>query len=89
MSAHALLVMHNLAVLDAFFAGVRGLILDAPENWDAEVLKFGEQYDETMVVFERAKARWKEVELARGKGRLAREKEKREEGNVGTSVEVT
>ena len=79
MSAHALLVMHNLAVLDAFFAGVRGLISDAPEKWEAEVLKFGEQYDETIVIFERARASWKKVELARGKGRLAREK--KEEGN--------
>ncbi|PPQ91310.1 hypothetical protein CVT25_006604 [Psilocybe cyanescens] len=26
MSAHALLVLHNLAVLDAFFAGVRGVV---------------------------------------------------------------
>ena len=88
MSAHALLVMHNLAILDAFFAGVRRLISDAPEKWETEVSKFGEQYDETMVVFERAKASWKEVELARGKGRLAREKEKMEEGNLLTSVEV-
>ena len=85
MSAHALLVMHNLAVLDAFFAGVRQLISEAPERWEAEVLKFGDQYDEALAVFDRAKASWKQVELARGKGRLAREKKK--EGNLGTSVE--
>ena len=78
MSAHALLVMHNLAVLDAFFAGVRQLISEAPEKWEAEVLKFGDLYDDSVVVLDRAKASWKEVELARGKGRLAREKEKME-----------
>jgi queuine tRNA-ribosyltransferase len=88
MSAHTFLVMHNLAVLEAFLAGVRALISDAPGRWAEEVLKFGERYDESMAVFDRAKLSWKEVELARGKGRLAREKERQEEGTLGTSVEV-
>jgi hypothetical protein len=38
MSAHALLVMHNLAVLDRFFEGVRGVIgsLSAEESIETE-----------------------------------------------------
>ncbi|KIM49902.1 hypothetical protein M413DRAFT_22013 [Hebeloma cylindrosporum] len=86
MSAHALLVMHNLAVLDAFFAGVRKLISDAPERWEAEVLKFSEEYDESVTVFHQARASWREVELARGKGRLAREKEKKDAEGLATAA---
>ncbi len=83
MSAHALLAMHNLAVLDRFFEGVRGVIdsLSAEESietdlrWSEEVNSFLNTYDETWAVFERARKSWREVDLARGKGRLAREKE--------------
>ena len=87
MSAHALLVMHNLAVLDRFFEGVRGVIgsLSVEESieteafdvkWNERVNSFLNTYDETWAVFERARKSWREVDLARGKGRLAREKEK-------------
>jgi len=88
MSAHALLVMHNLTVLDAFFAGIRSVIksdLEArsddasPEirhsGFAAEVERFIAYYDGSLQVLEEAKGDWKEVDLARGKGRLAREKE--------------
>ncbi|KAJ3496394.1 hypothetical protein NLJ89_g10491 [Agrocybe chaxingu] len=79
MSAHALLVMHNLEVLDAFFAGIRAVLADNPEKWDKEVERFERTYDGSMLVCVQARVRWREVDLARGKGRLAREKTKQEE----------
>ena len=76
MSAHALLAMHNLQVLSSFFAGIRQVLLvsSSNERWSKEVERFMERYDENLDVFEAAKLSWKEVDLARGKGRLAREK---------------
>ncbi|OCH90828.1 tRNA-guanine transglycosylase [Obba rivulosa] len=90
MSSHALLVMHNLAVLDAFFAGVRAVLArtDGQAELRHEAEKFMERYDETMVVFDEAKVEWREVELARGKGRLAREKAKQHESTIGTAVDL-
>ncbi|KAF8892347.1 tRNA-guanine(15) transglycosylase-like protein [Gymnopilus junonius] len=88
MSAHTFLVMHNLEVLDAFFAGIRSVIAERPEAWTEEVEKFLQKYDGSLKVFEAAKASWKAVELARGKGRLAREKEKQDEATLGTVIET-
>lgn len=77
MSAHALLAMHNLSILDAFFAGVRSVITsEDTTRFGEEVDRFMQQYDEGMGVFEMAKGRWKDVDIARGKGRMAREKAK-------------
>ncbi|KAJ6558577.1 tRNA-guanine(15) transglycosylase-like protein [Mycena vulgaris] len=73
MSAYALLVMHNLAVLDAFFAGVRG-VLERGEDFGAQVDCFLAEHDETLAVVAEARAMWKDVDVARGKGRLARER---------------
>ena len=78
MSAHALLAMHNLQVLSAFFTGIRH-VLDSSstsEQWTKEVDKFTKMYDENLDVFDTARSNWKKVDLARGKGRLVREKEK-------------
>ncbi|KAF9473030.1 tRNA-guanine transglycosylase [Pholiota conissans] len=92
MSAHALLVLHNLAVLDAFFAGVRGVIKDGEARWEEEVGRFGEVYDARLGVVEEARERWREVDLARGKGRLARERSKQvdvgAEAVVGVEVRI-
>jgi len=79
MSSHSLLVMHNLAVLDAFFSGIRSALAkpDATALFASEVTKFIEFYDEDMVVFEEARLMHSDVEYARGKGRLARERAKR------------
>ncbi|EMD37196.1 hypothetical protein CERSUDRAFT_95452 [Gelatoporia subvermispora B] len=90
MSAHALLVMHNLTVLDAFFAGVRAVLArpTGSEELRKEAERFIEKYDEEMLVMEEAKAQWREVDRARGKGRLAREKEKQHESTVGTAVDI-
>lgn len=90
MSAHALLVMHNLAILDRFFAGIREFIRSDPssEDWDIEVTRFEEVYDEGLTVFEEARVMWRDVDLARGKGRLAREKAKQEESTLGTAIEM-
>lgn len=88
MSAHSLLVLHNLAVLDQFFLGIRELLSNRPGDWDQEVKRFGKVYDEGLKVFEEARMMWRDVDLARGKGRLAREKVKQEEGTLGTAVEL-
>ncbi|KAG6827804.1 hypothetical protein H0H92_010411 [Tricholoma furcatifolium] len=80
MSAHALLVAHNLAVADAFLAGIRSVLDTAGRDaFEAEVRRFEEAYGEVGAVLHEAKVMWAEVERARGKGRLAREKEKRED----------
>lgn len=77
MSAHSLLVLHNLAVLDAFFAGVRNAIRSlGNETFDLEISRFFQEYDEELLVFSESEAMWGEVEMARGKGRLTREKAK-------------
>ncbi|KAF5317979.1 hypothetical protein D9619_012079 [Psilocybe cf. subviscida] len=88
MGAHTLLVAHNLAVLDAFFTGVRRALAECRtgagsdgealdhDRWTAAVREFGETYDGGLKVFEEARVSWREVDLARGKGRLAREKER-------------
>ncbi|KAF8057003.1 tRNA-guanine(15) transglycosylase-like protein [Lyophyllum atratum] len=96
MSAHALLVMHNLAVVDAFLAGVRKVLLasgagDSPghveERFGEEVRRFGEVYSEEGGVMEEARVMWREVEMARGKGRLAREREKQGQTEEGAGAE--
>lgn len=89
MSAHTLLVMHNLHVLDAFFAGVRSTLAgNDAEGFSRQVDWFLEVYDEDMLLFDEAKVDWAKVEMARGKGRLAREKAKQAESSLGTSVDV-
>ncbi|KAJ7497134.1 tRNA-guanine(15) transglycosylase-like protein [Mycena latifolia] len=73
MSAHALLVMHNLAVLDAFFAGVRA-VLQRDDDFGAHVDRFLAAHDESLAVVAEARAMCRDVDVARGKGRLARER---------------
>ncbi|OBZ66505.1 Pre-mRNA-splicing factor CLF1 [Grifola frondosa] len=48
---------------------------DAQSTFAEEVTLFLDTYNEDMVVFHEAKAMWTKVEMARGKGRLAREKQ--------------
>ncbi|KAI8998894.1 tRNA-guanine(15) transglycosylase-like protein [Trametes punicea] len=88
MSAHALLAMHNLTVFSAFLAGVRTVIGGGQEAFAREVERFEAAYDEDMALWAEAELMWLEVERARGKGRLAREKEKQKESTVGTAVEM-
>ncbi|THH15996.1 hypothetical protein EW146_g4570 [Bondarzewia mesenterica] len=88
MSAHALLASHNIFVLDLFFSGIRHVLRDRPDEFAREVDRFLQAYDEALVVFEEAKHCWAEVEMARGKGRLAREREKQQEDTLGTAVEL-
>jgi queuine tRNA-ribosyltransferase len=94
MSAHTLLVMHNLGVVKRFFASIRAFLASAssptpdptsPSSSDAdvqrkgfteEIVRFAETYDETFAVMHDARKEWKAVDMARGKGRLAREKER-------------
>ena len=84
MGAHTLLAMHNLTVLDRFFEGVREVLEacgdgeESMRRWSGQVARFCEVYDEVRSgeVVERARRDWENVDRARGKGRLAREKEK-------------
>ncbi|KAF7440072.1 hypothetical protein PC9H_000415 [Pleurotus ostreatus] len=90
MSSHTLLVMHNITVLDAFFAGIRSVLSqeNGKERFVTEVARFEKEYDEKLTVFDQARVLWAEVERARGKGRLAREKAKQNETTLGTAVEL-
>ncbi|KZW00162.1 tRNA-guanine transglycosylase [Exidia glandulosa HHB12029] len=74
MSAHALLAAHNLSVLERFFASIRHHLLSS--EFGEEVERFVRTYDGRMKLLEQARSDWKDVDLARGKGRLAREKVK-------------
>jgi len=97
MSAHALLTVHNLSVVDRFFADIRDVLEgDGIDKFTEEVQKFRDWYDNDEVVGDaaqnlgeageveviggivgrEAKSNWASVDKARGKGRLAREKEK-------------
>ncbi|KAI0701867.1 tRNA-guanine(15) transglycosylase-like protein [Cytidiella melzeri] len=76
MSSHALLAMHNLTVMDAFFAGIREVLsrTNGLVAFRQEVSRFCATCDEDMLVFDEARIEWAAVERARGKGRLQREK---------------
>ncbi|KIK71172.1 hypothetical protein GYMLUDRAFT_254435 [Collybiopsis luxurians FD-317 M1] len=87
MSAHSLLAMHNITIMDSFFAGIRTIIAQNDASlFASEMEKFFEVYAEDtdegkmqdmhLNIFEVAAKAWEEVELLRGKGRLARENER-------------
>lgn len=88
MSAHTLIALHNLAVLDAFFAGVRRVLSEQPETFSQEIARFEQIYDGKLGVLTEARKDWNEVTLARGKGRMAREREKQKQDTLGTAVEL-
>ena len=90
MAAHTLLALHNLAVLDTFFAGVRRVLSERPEVFSQETTRFERMYDEKLGVLAEARKTWTEVSLARGKGRMAREREreKLKQDVPGTAVEL-
>lgn len=76
MSSHALLAMHNLTVIDAFFAGIRKVLNkpDGNEAFAAETGRFNATYDEKLSVLKDARMDWARVDRERGKGRLTRER---------------
>lgn len=88
MSAHTLLALHNLAVLDTFFAGVRRVLSEQPETFSQEIARFEHIYDGRLGVLAEARKTWAEVQLARGKGRMAREREKEKQDTLGTAIEL-
>ncbi|CAL1696773.1 unnamed protein product [Somion occarium] len=75
MSSHTLLVMHNLSVMDAFFAGIRQVLKSSPASFLRELDRFAQTYDESTELFDEAEKLWAKIESERGKGRLAREKQ--------------
>ncbi|KAG1867267.1 hypothetical protein DFJ58DRAFT_742958 [Suillus subalutaceus] len=94
MSAHTLLVAHNVAVLDALLTGVRTSLSDDADQDEAaaifarEVTRFEEVYDGAMSVLHTARDNWKDVKYAQGKGRLAREAQKDKDVRSVHSTEV-
>lgn len=96
MSAHALLTVHNLSVVDRFFADIRDVLeKGGVDKFTEEVQRFRDWYDDDVAggtaqnlgeadeveivggfMGREAKNDWASVDKARGKGRLAREKEK-------------
>lgn len=88
MSSHSLLAMHNLSVIDAFFDGIRQVLggPDGDGQFIKEVERFCATYDEQLEVFREAEVDWSRVELERGKGRLAREKEKQTQNDTTSTV---
>ena len=72
--------MHNLSVVDAFFSGIRKMLGDpnGKDKFEEEVDRFCATYDEDMTILHEAEKDWSRVELERGKGRLAREKERQQ-----------
>ncbi|KAI0637254.1 tRNA-guanine(15) transglycosylase-like protein [Trametes polyzona] len=90
MSAHALLAMHNIAVFSAFLAGIRSVLArpDPEAELAREIARFEERYDEELGLWDEAQEMWLKVERARGKGRLAREREKQAQSTIGTAVDL-
>ncbi|TCD62658.1 hypothetical protein EIP91_006580 [Steccherinum ochraceum] len=81
MSSHSLLVMHNLAIIDGFFRGIREVIhlsQTDPGLLAREIELFVAAYSHPDELFAEAEKDWAKVESERGKGRLAREREKQE-----------
>lgn len=76
MSAHTLLTMHNITVLDSFLRDIREFLKNEsdPVAFDEAVSLFEKTYDSELEILDIAKASWTAVDLARGKGRLARER---------------
>ena len=75
MSSYTLLHLHNLAVVEEFFVAIRTALKHSRGGFEKEVRRFYEVYDSSMGVLDEARVRWREVEDARGKGRLKRERE--------------
>lgn len=80
MTAHVLLSAHNLSVLSRFFADIRAFLAEvssAPnteERFNEEIRRFETRYKRPDELMRKARVNWEDVNLARGKGRLAREK---------------
>ncbi|KAG9030967.1 hypothetical protein FRB95_003304 [Tulasnella sp. JGI-2019a] len=93
MSAHTMLAAHNLSILSKFLADIRQSIEKEGENtFQSQVEHFHKYYrlpDASGGLFEGAKSRWEDVNLARGKGRLARERAAKENAIVDESGVVT
>ncbi|KAF8801904.1 hypothetical protein BYT27DRAFT_7341696 [Phlegmacium glaucopus] len=64
------------------------LVSSSSEGWMKEVDRFMEMYDESLGVFEAAKLSWTEVDLARGRGRLVRERMMQEEIALATDADA-
>jgi Queuine tRNA-ribosyltransferase len=75
MSAYTLLHFHNLSVVEELFVSIRTTLKLSREEFEKEVRRFYDVYESGMGVLEEARVRWREVEDARGKGRLKRERE--------------
>ena len=87
MGSYTLLHLHNLAVVEEFFLSIRATLKLSHGEFEREVRTFYDVYDSGMGVLEEARARWREVEDARGKGRLKREREAAAKAAAATTDE--
>lgn len=90
MSSHTLLTMHNISVMDSFFSGIREVLRRSQAEthlFAQEIERFVATYGEPGELFAEAEKDWAKVESERGKGRLAREKEK-QDAEVAADKEV-
>ena len=87
MSSYTLLHLHNLAVVEEFFLSIRATLKLSHGEFEREVRRFYDVYDSGMGILEEARARWREVEDARGKGRLKREREAAAKAAAATTDE--
>ncbi|KAH9064592.1 tRNA-guanine(15) transglycosylase-like protein [Lactarius vividus] len=78
MSAHTLLALHNLAACDC-------VLSERPEEFSEEITRFEQAYDEKLGVLAESRKDWNEVTLARGRGRLLREREKQKQDALETT----
>ena len=77
MAAHAMLASHNITILSQFLADIRHHLTQSPDTFSSEIRRFESVYASPLGdegVLAKAKKQWEEVDLARGKGRMAREK---------------
>ena len=91
MSSHTLLAIHNLSVLDAFFSGIREVIDKSkadPDVFTREVQRFSATYADPRELFSEAQRDWARVEYERGKGRLARERQREGESKDQGAVDL-
>ncbi|KAH8822859.1 tRNA-guanine(15) transglycosylase-like protein, partial [Flagelloscypha sp. PMI_526] len=76
MSGHSLLVRHNMHIVERFFDGIRNILQTSPSSFKSEIERFRATYRVPIELMDTAYAEWARVEYERGKGRLARERER-------------
>ncbi|KAH9167060.1 hypothetical protein EDB89DRAFT_165878 [Lactarius sanguifluus] len=74
--------------LAAYFAGVRRVLSERPEQFSEEITRFEQAYDGKLGVLAESRKDWNGVTLVRERGRLLREREKQKQDAQKTAVEL-